>query len=51
MAFKVEKRKALSVNPKILLLYGAPKVGKTTMLSELDKCLILDTEDGSRMIE
>jgi hypothetical protein len=49
--FEVEKRKAISTNPKIMLLYGAPKVGKTTMLSKLDDCLIIDTEDGSRMIE
>tara|TARA_R100001594_G_scaffold143215_1_gene190926 strand:- start:3981 stop:4655 length:675 start_codon:yes stop_codon:yes gene_type:complete len=46
-----EKRKAVSVNPSTLLLYGAPKVGKTTMLSQLDDCLIIDTEKGSRMIE
>ena len=51
MGFKVKKREILSTNPKIMLLYGAPKVGKTTMLSQLDDCLILDTEDVSRMIE
>ena len=51
MTLKKIKRKAISVNPNILLLYGAPKVGKTTMLSMLDDCLILDTEKGSRMIE
>ena len=51
MTLKKIKRKAISINPNILLLYGAPKVGKTTMLSMLDDCLILDTEKGSRMIE
>ena len=50
MALKKVKRDALSVNPSILLLYGAPKVGKTTMLSSLDDCLIIDTENGSRMV-
>ena len=45
------KRKPLSVNPKTLLLYGPPKIGKTTMLSNLDDCLIVDTEQGSSMIE
>ena len=44
-------RKAISSNPKIMLLYGAPKVGKTTTLSQLDNCLIVDTEQGSHMID
>ena len=48
---KKVKRKVVSTNPAVLLLYGAPKVGKTTMLSKLDDCLIVDTERGSRMIE
>ena len=51
MVLKKVKRKAISINPSTLLLYGAPKVGKTTMLSSLDDCLILDTEKGARMIE
>ena len=34
-----------------MLLYGAPKVGKTTALSQLDDCLIIDTEGGANMIE
>ena len=33
------------------MLYGAPKVGKTTALSQLDNCLIIDTEGGANMIE
>ena len=41
----------MSLNPKVLLLYGAPKVGKTTMLSKLDNCLIVDTEKGTNMLE
>jgi hypothetical protein len=51
MALKKVKRKAVSKNPKTMLLYGAPKVGKTTALSQLDDCLIIDTEDGANMIE
>tara|TARA_R100001244_G_C5171739_1_gene131749 strand:- start:4652 stop:5314 length:663 start_codon:yes stop_codon:yes gene_type:complete len=51
MALEKRKRKPLTLNPQILLLYGAPKVGKTTMLSQLKDCLILDTESGSNMIE
>ena len=51
MALKKVKRKAVSNNPKTLLLYGAPKVGKTTALSKLDNCLIIDTEQGANMVE
>ena len=51
MALKKVKRKAISNNPKVMLLYGAPKVGKTTALSQLDDCLIIDTEQGASMIE
>lgn len=35
------------VDPKLMLLYGPPKVGKTTILAALPNCLILDAEDGS----
>ena len=51
MALKKVKRKIVSQNPKVMLLYGAPKVGKTTALSQLDDCLIIDTEQGAGMIE
>ena len=39
-----------SIDPSLLLLYGAKKAGKTTMLSELDDCLIIDTEKGAQFI-
>jgi GTPase SAR1 family protein len=32
--------------PKIMILYGPPKVGKSTFVSKLDKALILDSEEG-----
>ena len=51
MALKKVKRKAVSDNPKSLLLYGAPKVGKTTALSQLKDCLIIDTEGGANMVD
>tara|TARA_R100000458_G_scaffold885_1_gene758 strand:+ start:34 stop:705 length:672 start_codon:yes stop_codon:yes gene_type:complete len=51
MALKKVKRKAVSNNPKVMLLYGAPKVGKTTALSQLEDCLIIDTEQGASMVE
>ena len=51
MALKKVKRKAISQDPKVMLLYGAPKVGKTTALSQLEDCLILDTEQGANMLD
>tara|TARA_R110001583_G_scaffold40747_4_gene129980 strand:- start:3662 stop:4333 length:672 start_codon:yes stop_codon:yes gene_type:complete len=51
MALKKVKRKIVSKNPKVMLLYGAPKVGKTTALSQLEDCLIIDTEQGASMVE
>ena len=38
-------------NPKNLIIFGLPKVGKTTILSKLPKCLIIDLEDGTDYVE
>ncbi len=38
-------------SPKHLVLYGQPKIGKTTALAKLDNCLIIDLENGSDMVE
>jgi hypothetical protein len=37
-------------NPKLLTLFGQSKVGKTTTLSKLENCLILDTERGTDFV-
>lgn len=42
---------ALVQDPKNLILYGIPKIGKTTILSHLQDCLIIDIESGSDYIE
>lgn len=42
---------AENTDPKQLILYGKTKVGKTTMLTELDNCLIIDTEKGTKGIK
>ena len=47
MALSKEKRGVKEVNPRTLLLYGPPKVGKTTILSKLNNCLTIDTDQGS----
>ena len=43
--------KAAVKSPKRIVLYGPPKIGKTTMLSQLEGCLILDLEDGSNFLD
>jgi len=43
--------KAEIAHPKILLIVGQPKVGKTTALSMLPNNLIIDLEDGSDYID
>lgn len=37
-------------SPKLLTLFGQSKVGKTTTLSKLENCLILDTEKGTDFV-
>lgn len=38
-------------DPKYLILFGLPKVGKTTVLSTLENNLILDMESGSTYVD
>jgi hypothetical protein len=38
------------INPKRLLLFGQPKCGKTSLIADLDDCLIVDTEKGSSYV-
>lgn len=42
-----EKIAPTRINPKRIVLFSQPKVGKTEALSRLDNNLILDLEDGS----
>ena len=44
-------QKPKAINIESLILYGLPKSGKTTALSELPNCLIIDVEKGSAFIE
>lgn len=43
--------KATRINPRRLVIYSPPKMGKTTLVSKLDNCLILDLEQGSQFID
>jgi hypothetical protein len=46
-----EKVKVENKNPRTFILYSQPKMGKTTLLSQLDDCLIIDLENGSDLVE
>jgi hypothetical protein len=43
--------KASRINPRITILYGKPKVGKTKILSMLQDCLTLCFEPGAEMYD
>lgn len=45
-----KKVAAETQDPKNLIIYGAPKVGKTTLLAELPESLLIDTEGGSSYV-
>lgn len=38
-------------SPKNLIIFSKPKVGKTSLIAELDNCLILDLESGSDYVD
>jgi hypothetical protein len=43
--------KSISRDPKLLLLYSIPKIGKTTVLSKLPNSLLIDLEEGSDFVD
>lgn len=47
MELPLKKIPVSSQDPKYLIIYGAPKCGKTTLVSELPDCIILDLEKGA----
>lgn len=46
-----ERRKAQNYNPKLLILFGLPKSGKSSCVASLDNNLIIDLEDGYRALD
>lgn len=46
-----EKVKAKVSNPRFLIIFGKPKSGKTTIVSELENNLIVDLEGGSQFLD
>ena len=53
MEIVLPKKKILSEkkSPKNLIIFSKPKVGKTSLLAELDNCLLIDLEDGSDYVD
>lgn len=51
MILPTTKIPAKSTNPKFLILFGKPKSGKTTLVSQLDNNLIIDLEGGTEFLE
>jgi hypothetical protein len=45
-----ERSKPKSYNPKLLILLGKPKSGKSSIVASLDSNLIIDLEDGYRAL-
>lgn len=44
-------RKATHINARDMVIYGKPKVGKTTALSQLKNALIVDLEQGAAFLD
>lgn len=45
------KIKGDAINAKKLVIYSKPKAGKTTLISELEDCLLVDFEKGSGYVD
>lgn len=46
-----ERRKAQNYNPRLLVLFGFPKSGKSSAVASLEDNLIIDLEDGYRALD
>ena len=51
MELPTQRVAAARKSPRLLTLFGQSKVGKTTVLAQLDNCLIIDTEAGTEMVD
>jgi len=51
MPLPTERRAPTVKSPKSLVIYGPPKIGKTTLLACLDDFLLVDLEEGSDFVE
>jgi hypothetical protein len=51
MDLPLKKLPKVTQDPKNLILYGVPKIGKTSLLATLEDNLIIDLEEGSDYVE
>ena len=51
MELPTQRIAATRKSPRMLTLFGQSKVGKTTTMAQLDNCLIIDTENGTEMVD
>ena len=45
------RRKATDYNPRLMVIFGKPKSGKSTLMASLDNNLNIDLEDGYRALD
>lgn len=45
-----QRREAQQYNPKLMVLFGKPKSGKSTLMASIDDNLIIDLEDGYKAL-
>ena len=50
LVLPTEKNKPKVQNPRLLIIFGKPKSGKTSIVSQLDNNLIIDLEGGSEFL-
>lgn len=46
-----ERRKATDYNPRLIVFFGKPKTGKSSLAASLENNLIIDLEDGYRALD
>lgn len=46
-----KRRKASDYNPRLMVVFGKPKSGKSSLMASLDDNLIIDLEDGYRALD
>lgn len=51
MNLPMKRRFSIKKDPNRMLIFGAPKTGKTTVIANLENCLIVDMEEGSDYVD